>query len=145
MRRAFTLIEILIAATLSCVLLSVIFLSAMTLARSWKMVERNADSLESAMISLDRMIMDARNSNGFGPSSSGAVLVLDNSGSTTSYDLNDGKVRRRVGGGSSYLTEEGRVTHLSFSYPSARLVVLTLVARQGRGEAVFSAEAFVRN
>ena len=145
MRKAFTLIETIVAAAISLVTVSAIFIAAFSLIRSWKTVDSITDSLESARNSLTRISSDTRNSEGVGSSSTGNTLVLDCGGDVVSYDLNEGKVRRKVNSSSSYLTEAGRVSNLKFSYPSAKLVSVTMGISVGPRVEVITTECFVRD
>lgn len=145
MKRGFTLVEVLIAAALSAVLLSSMFISAFSLIRSWKIADRAMDALDSGRYSLFKIISDTRNSRGIRTSSSGSNLVLDFGPDTVSYDMKDDKVRRRTNGASAYLTEAGRVSFLNFSYPSPKLVVIAAGIQFGRGSSILTGEALVRN
>lgn len=144
-RSAFTLIELLIAMALSAAALSVLFVFVLTLLRSEDKLFLRLDSLEGARSSLFRMTLDVRDSKGISPGSSGERLVLSAGSGTVSYDLHSGKVRREVNGSSSYLTEEGRVCSLRFSYLNEKLIKIEIGYASGPVVRMLTTEACVRN
>jgi len=144
MKKGFTLIELLIASSLGVAVLSAALLSGMSLIRSYSAIERALEASSSARISLFRITTDARNALEIKTASGADKLILDMGGKEVSYDLNLEKVRRSVDGTASYLTEQGRVKSLKFSYLSPKLVRISI----GFGEkalTLFTSEAYVRN
>ncbi len=140
--RGFTLIEILIAASIGAMFISGLVLSTLLLLRTLDRFDSRLDSLESGRISMFRMVTDARNAKGIKSSSNESVLSLDLSADTISYDHYNGKVRRRVNASSSYLTEEGRISFVRFSYPAQKLVKIEIgLDKIG----ILTTECFVRN
>jgi len=144
MKKGFTLIEVLIASTLSVLICAAAYLLVMSFVRAYITIEKNIGRAESSRISLNRIVSDVRGAKMIKANSGASVLVLDLWGKEVSYDLKEGKVRRSVDGASSYLTEAGEVSHLSFSYPSQKLIFIE-IASGGKRELVLSTEAFVRN
>ena len=143
--RGFTLIEVIVAAAISTAIVSAIFVCAFSIMRVWKGIDQKSDSLGSARISLSRISTEARNALSIVPASNCDILVLDSGGDIISYDLHEGKVRRRVNASASYLTEAGRVTSLFFSYPLLKLVSVTLGISMGSANEIVTTECFVRN
>jgi len=144
-RSGFTLIEVIAAAAISTVIVSAVFVSAFSIMRVWREIEQKSDSLGSARISLSRISAETRNSLSVTPASNEHILILNCGGDVISYDLYEGKVRRRVNASASYLTEAGRVASLKFSYPSARLVSVTIGVSIGFANEIVTTECFVRN
>jgi len=142
MRRAFTLIEVLIASSIAALIALVVAFSFGSALRAFTAQERAIDRVESARVSFIRIIYDVRRSSGILPDSNCSRLSLSLDGRTVSFDLANGKVRRRVDGSSSYLTEEGRISDLQFFYPLPNLAGIQLMTADGR---VFTSEAYVRN
>jgi prepilin-type N-terminal cleavage/methylation domain-containing protein len=142
---AFTLIELMISSTIACLLMTIMLFSLFTMLRAKDTIGREIDSLDSARYTIYRISSDIRNSKGVGPGSTDDKLVLAYDGKDIFYDLANGKVRRSVGASSSYLTEEGRITRLVFSYPSAKLIMIeTGFSASGRW-VLLTSEAMVRN
>ena len=144
MKRAFTLIEILIASSLGMIIASSAILLAFAFVKSYRSIDAEIDSVDSARISIGRIVSEVRGASGIGAGSNDEALILDLASKEVTYDLHDGKVRRTVDGTATYLTEEGRVSKLSFSYPKGKLARIEIVFGPDGREA-FTAEAFVRN
>ena len=144
-KSAFTLIELMISSSIACLLMAAMLFSLFTMLRAKDTIGREIDSLDSARYTIYRISSDIKNSKGVEPSSTGDRLVLAYDGKDISYDLVSGKVRRSVGASSSYLTEEGRITRLVFSYPSGVLVMIESGFSASGRDMLFTSEAMVRN
>ena len=144
-KRAFTLIELMISSSIACLLMAAMLFSLFTMLRAKDTIGREIDSLDSARYTIYRISSDIRSSKGVAPSSTSDRLVLAYEGKDISYDLVGGKVRRSVGASSSYLTEDGRITRLAFSYPFGKLVTIeTCFSASGR-DILFTTEVTARN
>ncbi|MCX5726029.1 MAG: prepilin-type N-terminal cleavage/methylation domain-containing protein [Candidatus Saganbacteria bacterium] len=141
MKKGFTLIEVLISMALTMIVLGSAFFATSTFLRTWRSGTASLEALQGGRIVLQRITDEVRNSRKIDPSSNPSQLISNFDGYNIAYDLKDGKIRREKGGGSSYLTEEGIVTSLNFSYPSQKLVEVKI----GVEKKEFAAKAFVRN
>jgi hypothetical protein len=117
------------------------FFATSTFLRTWRSDTASLEALQGGRIVLQRITDEVRNSRKIDPSSNTSQLILNYDGYNIAYDLKDWKIRREKGGGSSYLTEEGIVTSLNFSYPSQKLVEVKIGVEKKK----FAAKAFVRN
>ena len=126
---------------LAFVVLGSAFFATSTFLRTWRSGTASLEALQGGRIVLQRMTDEVRNAKRIDPSSNTSKLILNYDGYNIAYDLKDGKVRREKGGGSSYLTEEGSVNSLNFSYPSQKLVEIKIFI----GKKEFATKAFVRN
>lgn len=142
-KKAFTLVEVLVASSLAVVIAGALLLSTFSILGSWSNLEGAIDSLESARASMTRIVLDTRRSREIKPLSNESKLILDFEDRVISYDYYNGKVRRRVGSFSTYLTEKGRISFLKFGYPSQNLVKVEMGI--SRGKRILTTEAFVRN
>ena len=141
LKKGFTLIEVLISMALAMIVLGSAFFATSTFLRTWRSGTASLEALQGGRIVLQRITDEVRNSRKIDPSSNTSKLILNYEGYNIAYDLKDGKVRREKGGGSAYLTEEGIVTSLNFSYPSQKLVEIKIFIEKKE----FATKAFVRN
>jgi Tfp pilus assembly protein PilW len=139
--RGFTIVEVLIASLLALAIASTLLFSLSLILKSWSNFAVKMDCLESSRISMIRIVTDVRGA-GIDPQSTALKLVLNLDDKVVSYDYKNGKVRRRVGGGSAYLTEEGRISSLRFSYPDQGLVKIEIGILGG--SKLFTTEVFSR-
>lgn len=132
MKRGFTLIELIVALTLTTLLLSGLFSALGSGVRSWKRISRQAAARQARLIVAERICADLREAALLSGSTS-AEVVFRLGPDQVSYKLVDGKVKRN----SAYLTTEKEVEQLSFYYPGPRLVGVRLDG--------LSFEVFTRN
>ena len=144
-RKAFTLIELTIAAALGIMLLGVTALSLSTFLRSWNAFAGRIEPLEASRFSAWKITTEIRNCEYLSPGSNAERLVLSLDGKEIAYDHCNGKLRRSVDGHSTYLTEKGRVSAIRFSYPLPGLVRFEIALGGGVAERTIAAEAAVRN
>jgi type II secretory pathway component PulJ len=144
MKRAFTLIEILIASSLGMIIAASAILIAFSFVKSYRVIDAEIDGIDSARMSITRIVSDIRGAGGIGSGSNDEALILDLGGKEIIYDLHDGKVRRSVDGTATYLTEEGRISKVGFSYPREKLARIEVVFGPD-GRRALTAEAFLRN
>ena len=124
-RKAFTLIELMVSAVLLTLILVMISTSLISIIRTRDIVSKKMDALDSGRYCLQRISADVMGSSAIDPLSGTTKLIMDLNGVKVSYDMNGGKVRRTVNGTASYLTEQDRVSSLSFNY-TAGAVTSTL-------------------
>jgi len=144
-QKAFTLIELLIAAIIGICLLSVIALSVSTFLRSWSFFICRMERLEASRFAVWKIASEIRNCESLKPESNANMLVLSIDGKEVAYDCFNDKLRRRIDGYATYLTETGKISGLRFSYPSSGLVKFELSVADRWSDRLFTAEAALRN
>jgi hypothetical protein len=125
--KAFTLIELLIAAVMASMLSITIFYFAFSSIRLMYRAVDTSKSDQTARFIAGRISPDIIQSGGAGEGSNMSRLVLGN----ISYEFREGKVRREEGSDVYYLTVEGEIRGLRFSYPSAKLVKVEITPKTG--------------
>ena len=125
MKKGFTLIELIVSLTLAAIMfLSGTFLLSSYL-RSSKKIVSAANSIQLQQSILAQITKDVRSADSIAPSTP-AQLIIKTGTSIISYDYANKKVRRRKDGSSAYLTEDGQVNTLSFSFPRSGFVIINL-------------------
>lgn len=124
--RGFTLVELVIALSLSAVLLAGIFFSFGQGIRNWRIIARSASNMQIKNLVAERITSDIRAAREVSAGSSSEEVVLKNETETIGYKLVDRKVRRRKGASGAYLTSEDEVRKLFFAYPAAGVVEVKL-------------------
>lgn len=123
--RGFTLLELVVALSLtSLLLLSGIFMLSIYL-RTYKRAGGEVENLQITQLILTRMVREIRSADRLIEKLPDKI-TFKYGDFLLSYDLKDGKVRRKIGGSSAYLTDAGEVKSLSFSYPLPGLVKIKL-------------------
>lgn len=126
MRKGFTLIETVIALSLTVVILGVIFGALGAGIRSWRaIVKQNAEAQIETNLA-EKLTEDIRSAATVLSGATTLEVFLKVGSDTVSYCLINGKVRRRAGGWSAYLTSEGEISRLDFNYPEPGLVRIAL-------------------
>ena len=126
--KAFTLIEMLIAAAMISVICTTLFYFALSTTR---LISRSSDivkSMQSIRFIAGRISSDIMQSGGAGIGSSPSKLIIGN----ISYEFREGKVRREEGSEVYYLTIEGEIKGLKFSYTSSKLIGVEITPRTGK-------------
>ena len=125
MKKGFTLIELIISLTLAAIVfLSGTFLLSNYL-RSSRKIETAASLIQLKQSVLAQITKDVRSSDSIAQSTP-AQLIIRYGASIISYDYANKKVRRKKDGSSAYLTEDGQINNLSFSFPKQGLVIINL-------------------
>ena len=126
--KAFTLIELLIATAMISVICITLFYFALSTTRLISMSADHAKSMQSVRFIAGRISSDIMQSGGAGiGSSSGKLMISD-----ISYEFRESKIRREEGSEVYYLTIEGEIKGLKFSYPSSKLVGVEIIPRTGK-------------
>ena len=126
--KAFTLIELLIATAMISVICITLFYFALSTTR---LISRSTDyvkSMQSIRFIAGRISLDIMQSGGAGIGSSSGKLIIGD----ISYEFREGKVRREEGSEVYYLTIEGEIKGLKFSYPSSKLVGIEIIPKTGK-------------
>jgi len=140
-RRGFTLIELLVSIAILGMVFGSSFYAISTFLRTEGGINKKLGQIQSVKFVMARIIKEVKGAKGINAASSDSKLILNYEGFSISYDYANGKVRRRKGGGSSYLTEEGKISGLKFDYPKAKLVEILI----NTDNQDFESKAFVRN
>lgn len=125
--KAFTLIELLIAASMISIISITLFYFTLSSIRLISRSEDLAKSMQSVRFIAGRISSDIAQSSGAGTGSGQSRLNLGG----ISYEFRDGKVRREEGSDIYYLTTEGEIKGLKFSYPSSKLIKLEVIPKTG--------------
>jgi len=126
--KAFTLIELLIATAMISVISFALFYFMLSATRLIAGSTDFAKSMQSVRFIAGRISTDIMQSGGTGIDSSSSKLIIGN----ISYEFRDGKVRREEGSEVYYLTIEGEIKGLKFSYPSSKLIGVEITPRTGK-------------
>jgi hypothetical protein len=92
----------------------------------WKRIVSASEKLHIANLVLTRIIRDTRSASEILPASDPQQLLLKIGSDSIEYRLLNQKVRRKKNNYSAYLTDQGEVQALSFSYPSTQEAEITL-------------------
>lgn len=122
MRRGFTLVEAIIALSLTVVIFAVIFGALGAGIRSWRLVVQKNALAQIETNLAERLTGDIRSASTVLSGATTQEVLLKVGSENVSYRLVDGKVRRRAGSWSVYLTSEGEIERLNFNYPEPGLV-----------------------
>jgi len=126
--KAFTLIELLVATAMISIISITLFYFALS---STRLISRSADhakSMQSVRFIAGRISSDIMQSGGAGTGSNPSKLIIGN----ISYEFRESKIRREEGSEVYYLTIEGEVKGLKFSYPSSKLIGVEIIPRTGK-------------
>ena len=114
--KGFTLIEILVVLTLFFIVLSSTFLLLQSTSRFWQKFCDKMASFEVVTSVSNVISNDIREAKLVSAEAAGQRLVLiDIDNNSIQYELISGRIRRRKGGSSSYLTYDEYVDQLFFS------------------------------
>lgn len=125
-RPGFTLVELVIAMSLLTILLGGLFFALGHGLRIWRKVAREVDRQQISNLVAERICRDIRAAGEILPSSSSEEVVLKIGSEVISYKLVNSKVRRKKGSSVAYLTSEKEVGALSFSFPAAVMVGISV-------------------
>lgn len=143
MKKGFTLIELIVAVTLSAIVLSSLFGFLFPFLKWHGTSSAKLGNLASVLSAIDTISREIRSSKGISPLSNKDRIILIFDSYTISFDLNAGKIRRIKGGSSQYLTPDSSADSLLFTY-SDRGYASFLVAPTSINLSL-SCEAFCRN
>jgi prepilin-type N-terminal cleavage/methylation domain-containing protein len=125
--RAFTLIELLIAVAMVSMLTITIFYFAFSSIRLMSRAVDISTSGQAVRFIAGRISSDVMQSGGAVTGSNSVKLML---GSVT-YEFVDNKLRREEGSDAYFLTVDGEIRDLKFSYPSSKLVKVEITPKTG--------------
>lgn len=125
-RRAFTLIELLVALALSSLFLLLVCQSLGAFLRYCGRSLTSGENQQIVELVIGRIGDDVRQANLILPDSNKIQLCLASNGVRLDYALTSSKIRRQVNGHTEYLTDLNEIKNLSFSYPAAGLVTVSI-------------------
>lgn len=123
----FTLIELLVTTAMISVIFIAIFYFAFSSIRSMSRAIDLSRSQQTVRFVAGRISSDIMQSSGAGTGSAPGKLVLGN----INYELMNNKVRREEGSDVYYLTTEGEIKGLKFSYLLTKLIKLEITPKVG--------------
>lgn len=126
MKRAFTLVELLISLSIFSLLLGGIFYALGVELKLWQKAASACQRQQIANAVLTRMVSDIRSAKEVMPASDPEKLELKIEADTVEYSFAEGKIRRRKNGTTAYLTERDDTGPPSFAYPGTKLVEVKL-------------------
>ena len=114
-----------VGLTLLTALVSGLFYSFGQGLRVWRKINERVAHLQIANIVAERICRDIRSSAVLAGSNS-AEVFLKIGGEGGSYKLVDSKIRRKKGSTTAYLTDDGEIKRLAFSYPAVGAVNVSI-------------------
>ncbi|MFH1709560.1 MAG: prepilin-type N-terminal cleavage/methylation domain-containing protein [bacterium] len=136
--KGFTLVELLIAMALISAVSITLFYFALSSVRLISRAAALSRSDQTARFVAGRISYDIAQSGGALPGSGPAKLVLGG----IYYEYRDNKVRREEGSDVYYLTTEGEIKGLKFSYPLTKLIKVEITPKLG---GVYYFNVYARN
>jgi prepilin-type N-terminal cleavage/methylation domain-containing protein len=126
MKKAFTLIELLLALTMLTILIMSVTPALGTVWRSWRRLAAANDRRQIENIVMTRLVNDLREGSQINSGSTTGEVIFTVKGETISYALVNSKVRRKTGSAAAYLTNENEIKSLSFQYSAGKIVGIKL-------------------
>lgn len=114
--RGFTLVELLVAMSVTSILLVFIFYLFFAGIRVYEKISQNIKQVKVMVFVMDKMTDDVLMSKGIDPISNQQELSLLHDESNILYNYKNNKVRRQKGSKASYLTIENDIKGLEFEY-----------------------------
>lgn len=115
-RKGLTLLETLIALSITLVLASVIIAVFGQGWRMWRAMAGTAERQQVKELVAERICREIRGASEILAGSSSAELVVKTKAGVLRYSLAAGKVKRRENSYTAYFTNEGEIQKLSFAY-----------------------------
>ncbi len=122
----FTLVEMMIALTLSVLVLSAGTFMLSNYLRTYKKLSAAIEKNQVKQFVLNKLISDIRFAENINIGSEPQLLVLTLKDDILRYDYFNQKVRRRTNRSTAYLSEPEEIRSLSFTYPRPGLVLIAL-------------------
>jgi prepilin-type N-terminal cleavage/methylation domain-containing protein len=125
-RQGFTLVEMIIALTLSVLVLSAGTFMLSNYLRTYKKLSAAVERSQIKQFVFNKFVSDTQFAESINPGSNPALLILNLKDDTLRYDYFNRKVRRRTNKSTAYLTEAGEISSMSFTYSRPGLVLIVL-------------------
>lgn len=143
MKKGFTLVELIVAVSLSIIVLASLFSFLLALLKWRDLSSGKLRDLDILMSAIQTMSREIKSSKGISPLSSKDRIILIFDAYTISFDLNAGKIRRIKGGSTGYLTPDSSVNSLLFTHLGPKQAAF-LVKPTSTNQSL-SCEAYSRN
>jgi prepilin-type N-terminal cleavage/methylation domain-containing protein len=142
-RRAFTLVELLIAMLISALVLNSALLLAFRTMNSQKTAAELSKNFQEAAEVLGLMTKEIRAADAISPSSTGLKAVLISGPDLITYEFLSGKIKRSKNASGQYITTDGALDLARFGYPFPGTAYVEI--KPAGISSVLTAEAFCRN
>jgi prepilin-type N-terminal cleavage/methylation domain-containing protein len=125
--KAFTLIELLIAtALISAISVSIFYFAFSSIRLMFRAIDLSGSG-QAVRFTAGRISSDIMQSGGPGAGSGPDKLIIGD----ITYEFRENKVRREEGSDVYYLTTEGEIKGLKFSYPPSKLIRVEVTPKYG--------------
>jgi len=121
-KKGFTVIEMLIGICISGIILIPAFHILSSALLAIKIAARNSSNFQHAQSAITMIANDIRAADCINPASTEKTLVISSGPDIILYDLASGKIKRSVNSYGQYITPDGVIKDLKFSYPFDRAV-----------------------
>lgn len=129
MKKGFTLIETLVALSLTAIFLGGAYYALGIELKFWQRLADRINSQQVYEAVAQRLLREIRGADQILPGSSQTELKLQFGSDQLTYSLVNGKVRRQKNSSVAYLTDDGEVGSLLFAYPAAKQVEVSIDGR----------------
>jgi len=126
MKKGFTLVELMVSLFLFTFFLSIFFLGLGAGLRFFDKVVKKAGNKQVENLVRERMVQEVRTAEEILTGSGSCEIKLKVGSAVISYGWKEGKVWRKKNGYLAYLTNEGEINLLTFSYLSKNIVAINL-------------------
>jgi prepilin-type N-terminal cleavage/methylation domain-containing protein len=124
--RGFTLVELIIALAIFSTLSLGIFFAFGTSLRTYNKILNSCATQQIRGMALSRITKDIRSASDVLTGSDQDLLRLKIESDIIEYSLANKKIKRKINNYSSYLTVEGEIRGLTFSYPTKEKIKIIL-------------------
>ncbi len=121
-KKNFTIIELLIGICISGIILIPAFHILSSALLAVKTAARNSSNFQHAQSAMTTITSDIRGADCINPASTDKRLVISSGPDIILYELGSGKIKRSVNSYGQYITPDGAIKDMKFSYPFDRSV-----------------------
>jgi prepilin-type N-terminal cleavage/methylation domain-containing protein len=129
LKKGFTLIETMVALSLTAIFLAGAYYALGIELNFWQRLADRINSQQAYEAVAQRLLGEIRGAAEVLPGSSQTELKIQLGADQLTYSLAGGKVRRQKNASAAYLTDDGEVSSFLFSYPTAKLVEVIIDGR----------------
>lgn len=141
--KGFTLIELMIGVSLSLLITGTIVFSMVHMTALQKRIALSASSSGNALSALGSIGMDIKSASEISPYSDENRLILCQGPDIISYEFSSGKVKKTNNGYVQYISADGKIKSLRFSYSPSGIVSIFMCPE--KTASIITSEAFPRN
>jgi len=116
-KKAFTIIELLIGICISGIILIPAFHILSSALLAIKIAARSSAGFQHAQWAMTTITSDIRAADCINPASTEKRLVISSGPDIILYEFTSGKIKRSVNSYGQYITPDGAIKELAFSYP----------------------------